>query len=339
MTGTAASSRGENKCFGGNVESHVFCWIDWLVVFVGSRSCLARIVVWYNGSSLEKEKDPRSNSQKLWVGQLGQDAGAFLHDLLLQRTRGLDVHGSAGLVGVLHVGEAEGTAAVHVLLELRDRSGGIILRTELDHTGAARATVGLVLDFGTLDLADSGEQLDQVLVAGAPGEVADVDDGRRVHTRGGEVGERVRGSSGSGRGSAVTSSARRRATVTTARGTVTALRAAVTATAVATSESATTSKAWARTEPTTASKASIEASTTIAASEAAATTEASTAAEASSASKAVFTDLEETAGPVVAVELLNGVLSVFRSLEGDNTRALGSSIRSHVNVGADDGAC
>jgi hypothetical protein len=285
---------------------------------------------------LEKENGARSNSQQLWVGQLGQDAGAFLHDLLLQRTRGLDVHGGAGLVGVLHVRQAEGTAAVHVLLELGDSRSGVVLRAEFDHAGAARATVGLVLDLGTLDLADGGEQLDQILVAGAPGEVADVDNGRRVHSRGGEVGERVRGSGRSGRGSAVTSSARRRASVTTARSTISALRAAVTATAVATSESATTSKARARTESTTASKASVESSTTIAASEAAATAEATTATEASSAGKAVFTDLEETAGPVVAVELLNGVLGVFRSLEGDDTRALGSSIRSHVNVGADD---
>jgi hypothetical protein len=288
---------------------------------------------------LGKEKGTRSHGQQLWVGQLKQDAGAFLHDLLLQRTRGLDVHGGAGLVGVLDVGEAEGTAAVHVLLELGDRSGGVVLRTELDDTGATRATVGLVLNLRALDLADGSEELDQVLVAGAPGEVANVDNGRRVHARGGEVGERVRGSSRSGRGSAVTSSARRRASVATARSTVSALRAAVTAAAIATSESATTSKAWARTESATATKASIKSSTTIAASEAAATAEATTATETSSAGKAVFTDLEETAGPVVAVELLNGVLSVFRSLEGDDTRALGSSIRSHVDVSADDRAC
>jgi type IV secretory pathway VirJ component len=272
----------------------------------------------------------------LWIGQLGQDAGAFLHDLLLQRTRRLDVHGGAGLVGVLDVGEAEGTAAVHVLLELGDSRSCVVLGAELDDTGATRATVGLVLNLRALDLADGGEQLDQILVAGAPGKVANVDNGRRVHARGGEVGERVRGSGRSGRGSAVTSSTRRRASVATARSTVSALRAAVTATAVATSEPATTSKARARTESTTASKASVESSTTIAASEAAATAEATTATEASSAGKAVFTDLEETAGPVVAVELLNGVLGVFRSLEGDDTRALGSSIRSHVNVGADD---
>jgi hypothetical protein len=289
---------------------------------------------------LEKEESTKSNSQKLWVGELGQDAGAFLHDLLLQRTRGLDVHGGASLVGVLDVRQAEGTATVHVLLELGNGGGRIVLRAELDHTGTARATVGLVLNLRALDLADGGEELDQVLVAGAPGEVADVDDGRRVHSRGGEVGERVRGSSGSHRGSAVTSSTRRRASVTTARSAISALRAAVTATAVATSESSTTSEAWARTESTTATtKASIEASTTIAASEAAATAEATTATETSSAGKAVLTDLEETAGPVVAVELLDGVLSILRSFEGDDTRALGSSIRSHVDVSADDRAC
>jgi hypothetical protein len=273
----------------------------------------------------------------LWVGQLRQDAGAFLHDLLLQRARGLNVHGGgAGLVGVLNVGETEGTATVRVLLELGDGGSRVVLGSELDDTGTTRATVGLVLDFSTLDLADGGEELDQVLVAGAPGQVADVDDGTRIHARGGEVGERVRGSSGSSR-SAVTSSARGSACEAARRATVTR-STTVAAAAVASSETTATSKACARAEATTATIATVEAATAVATSEAAATAEA-TAAVASAASETVLTDLEETAGPVVAVELLNGVLGVFRSLEGDDTRALGSAIRSHVDVGADDGAC
>jgi hypothetical protein len=53
-------------------------------------------------------------------------------------------------------------------LGLTDSSAGIFYAAKLDNTGSARATVGLVLDLGTLDLANSGEEFDQILVAGRP---------------------------------------------------------------------------------------------------------------------------------------------------------------------------
>jgi hypothetical protein len=53
-------------------------------------------------------------------------------------------------------------------LRLTDSSAGIFYAAELDNTGSARATVGLVLDLSTLNLANSGEEFDQILVAGRP---------------------------------------------------------------------------------------------------------------------------------------------------------------------------
>jgi hypothetical protein len=56
-------------------------------------------------------------------------------------------------------------------LQLTDSSAGIIYAAKLDNTGSARATIGLVLDLGTLDLANGGEELDQIFVAGRPGQL------------------------------------------------------------------------------------------------------------------------------------------------------------------------
>lgn len=39
---------------------------------------------------------------------------------------------------------------------------------ELDNTSAAGTTVGLILDFGAINFADGGEQVDQVVVASGP---------------------------------------------------------------------------------------------------------------------------------------------------------------------------
>ena len=68
---------------------------------------------------LKKEEIPDQTASSCGLVSSAWTHGHVLHDLLLQRTRGLDVHGGgAGLVGVLDVGETEGTATVHVLLEL-----------------------------------------------------------------------------------------------------------------------------------------------------------------------------------------------------------------------------
>lgn len=90
-----------------------------------------------------------------------------LHHLLLHRLLLLALHG-ATTVGVASVVEAEGTATVGVALELLDGSSGVLLAAEENDTSATRATVGLVLDLGLLNVADGNEELDKILVAGAP---------------------------------------------------------------------------------------------------------------------------------------------------------------------------
>lgn len=42
---------------------------------------------------------------------------------------------------------------------------------KLNHTSTAGAAVGFVLDFSTINLADGGEQIDQVLIASRPGQL------------------------------------------------------------------------------------------------------------------------------------------------------------------------
>ena len=53
-----------------------------------------------------------------------------------------------------------------------------------------------------------------------------------------------------------------------------------------------------------------------------------------SAGEAILTDLKVASLPVIAIKLLNGVARILGRLEGDNSRALGASIRGDVNIGA-----
>jgi len=50
--------------------------------------------------------------------------------------------------------------------ELTNRGLGICSLGKLDDTGSPGATIGLVLDLSTFDLANCSEELDEVLVAG-----------------------------------------------------------------------------------------------------------------------------------------------------------------------------
>ena len=90
-----------------------------------------------------------------------------LHHLLLQ-VAALLIHHVATLTAVLDEAEAERTTTVLVACELGDGGLGVRLRAKLDNACTCRATVWLVLDLGALDLPDGGEELDKVLVAGAP---------------------------------------------------------------------------------------------------------------------------------------------------------------------------
>lgn len=89
------------------------------------------------------------------------------HHLIFHR-RLLAIHHVPTLVDVLDVREPERTVAVGVALEFGDGGSSVLLIGELDYTGAARASIWLVLNLGALDLADGGEELNHVLVAGAP---------------------------------------------------------------------------------------------------------------------------------------------------------------------------
>ena len=102
----------------------------------------------------------------------------------------------------------------------------------------------------------------------------------------------------------------------------------------ATTISSATTKATTETSPaaeaTATAEAAAEASTHTA--EAATSTESSAA----GAGKSIFTNLEHAALPVVAVELLDCVTGVIRTLENDNARALRSAVRAHVHVRTND---
>lgn len=109
-----------------------------------------------------------------------------------------------------------------------------------------------------------------------------------------------------------------------------------------------------RTARTTTSAASMEAAAATTIAESTTSSKSSTAAEAAAkssahasisttsearaagASESVFTDLNCSSLPIIAVELLNGVTGVIGALKNDNTRALRSTVRSHVNIGTDD---
>ena len=72
----------------------------------------------------------------------------------------LTLHAVAALVEVLHVRQAERTTAVLIGLKLGYSGLGVFDSGEFDNTGAARATVRLVLNLRALDFADRGEELD-----------------------------------------------------------------------------------------------------------------------------------------------------------------------------------
>jgi hypothetical protein len=93
--------------------------------------------------------------------------------------------------------------------------------------------------------------------------------------------------------------------------------------------------------------------TTTSAAKAAATTESSTESSAHATAKAtsateaharsttgvaVLTNLDNTALPIVAIELRNGVAGIVRALEDNNTRSLRTTIRSDMDVGSNDSA-
>ncbi len=96
-----------------------------------------------------------------------------LHDLVLGKAAmGIRIHAvTSARVEVLDVAQAEGAAAILVALELGDRRLGGICAVETDNTAALGPADRLILDLGLLDLADSGEEFNQIVVAGRPREL------------------------------------------------------------------------------------------------------------------------------------------------------------------------
>lgn len=77
----------------------------------------------------------------------------------------------SALANVLHEAQVERAAAVLIALKLCNGSLGSLGRIEANDTGTTGATAGLVLDLGLLNLANGGEQFNQIVVAGGPGQL------------------------------------------------------------------------------------------------------------------------------------------------------------------------
>lgn len=75
------------------------------------------------------------------------------------------------LVQVLDEAKTKSTATVLVTLELGDSSLGRLAVVKADNAGTARATTGLVLNLSLLNLADSHEEVNEIIVASRPGEL------------------------------------------------------------------------------------------------------------------------------------------------------------------------
>jgi hypothetical protein len=146
--------------------------------------------------------------------------------------------------------------------------------------------------------------------------VANVDDRSGLAARGSKVSEGVRRSRCS-RGATVEST-RRSTTETAAKATTTSKLLSTKATA-ATHETSTRRELLAE-----ASTTSHEATTTTA--------------EARWASETVLSDFEDTAIPVISVELLDSDLGIIGVVESDDTRALHATVGCDMNVSTDDSA-
>lgn len=92
-----------------------------------------------------------------------------LHDLVLRQAGSVGVHNvSASGSLVLDKAQAKRAATVLVTGELGDGSVCVVNSVEANNTSAARASVWLVLNLGLLNLADCGEELNKILIAGRP---------------------------------------------------------------------------------------------------------------------------------------------------------------------------
>jgi hypothetical protein len=92
---------------------------------------------------------------------------AILHDLILrQAASSISVHGIASSRSlVFDKAEAKWSSTILVTRELLNSSIGILSGVESDDSGTSGSAVWFILDFGLLNLANGGEQLNQILIA------------------------------------------------------------------------------------------------------------------------------------------------------------------------------
>lgn len=100
------------------------------------------------------------------------------HDLILsQTTHTVRLHAVTAARGeVLDEAETERSSSILVTLELGDGRLGRGRAVEAYDASASGSAAGLILYLGLLDLANRGEQLNEIFVAGGPWKVSDVDD-------------------------------------------------------------------------------------------------------------------------------------------------------------------
>jgi len=81
------------------------------------------------------------------------------------------VHVVTTRVDVLDKAEAKRPSAVLIALKLGNSSFGCVGIVKADDSATTRSTARLVLDLGLLDLANRGEELDEIFIASGPREL------------------------------------------------------------------------------------------------------------------------------------------------------------------------
>ncbi|RCI11443.1 hypothetical protein L249_7472 [Ophiocordyceps polyrhachis-furcata BCC 54312] len=230
------------------------------------------------------------------------------------------------LVEVFDIAQIQRATAVLIPLKLGYGRFRRLWSVESNHAGTTRPAARLVLDFSLLDLANGGEEFDQVIIACRPRELDSrhQSHGLTTHQKLCELTLRTAGSGVVGKwvGRDRSSGCRvKAASWASSKPATTAERKAATAAAEATT--------------TKAAAAAAAASTAVASTHAAAVSATRWESHAGT-SVAVFSHLEQSSLPVVSIKLLDSVSGVIRAFEDDDARALRSAVGADMNIGTDD---
>lgn len=91
-----------------------------------------------------------------------------LHNLVLCKSGvriGFHAVAAARLVQIFDEAQVQWSSTILVALELCDCRLGGVNRVKTDNTAASRSAAGFILNLSLLDLANGGEQFNQVIVA------------------------------------------------------------------------------------------------------------------------------------------------------------------------------